>query len=92
MWLTSVAVQFLDYVKQQWLLELRDWLPVSVLDRNWIRKTPPYLEQSSQILRRLHKLYQAKVYRDGLSAKRKTQLAQKLAASEVLFMFMITAY
>jgi len=59
--------------------------PTSILDRRWIQRTPPYLEQTSKLLRRMHKLHQCKAYRDALAKKPKlkTQLVQKLAASEV---------
>eukprot|EP00054_Salpingoeca_dolichothecata_P020144 m.126631 g.126631 ORF g.126631 m.126631 type:complete len:1134 (+) comp23507_c0_seq9:802-4203(+) len=74
---------FLDYVRATWLITLRDNLPVSILDRTWVKKTPPYLEQTSQLLRRMHKLAQAKAYRDTLAPELKRRLAQKLAASEL---------
>eukprot|EP00730_Choanoeca_flexa_P005615 TRINITY_DN11985_c2_g1_i3.p1 TRINITY_DN11985_c2_g1~~TRINITY_DN11985_c2_g1_i3.p1 ORF type:complete len:1188 (+),score=415.45 TRINITY_DN11985_c2_g1_i3:134-3697(+) len=77
--------KFLDFVRSRWLLQLREFLPRTILDRSWINKTPPYLEQTSQLLRWLHKRHQAKLYRDDLARrpKIKIQLVQKLAASEL---------
>ena len=70
-------------MRSSWLLDVRNHLPVSVLDKSWIRSTPPFLEQTSQLLRRIHKLHQARQYREALTPSKKNQLAQKLAASEI---------
>ena len=76
---------FQDMVRVQWLLDLRRHLPRTVLDRDWAPVVPPYLETTSKLLRRLHKLHQCKRYRDALAKrpKLKTQLVQKLAATEL---------
>lgn len=77
--------EFLDFVRYRWLLDLRYCLPRSILDRSWIQRVPPYLDQTSKLLRYMHKKYQAKRYRDSLAQqpRLKTQLVQKLAASEL---------
>ncbi|EDQ89910.1 uncharacterized protein MONBRDRAFT_16848 [Monosiga brevicollis MX1] len=77
--------EFLDFVRSRWLIELCNHLPPTILDRRWMPNVPPYLKETSDILRWLHKRYQAKQYRDDLNRKPKikTQLVQKLAASEL---------
>eukprot|EP00041_Stephanoeca_diplocostata_P033266 m.1095679 g.1095679 ORF g.1095679 m.1095679 type:complete len:293 (-) comp24303_c1_seq61:2080-2958(-) len=47
--------KFLKYVRLSWLRQLRECLPVNVLDKAWITNTPPHLEEASRVLQRVHR-------------------------------------
>ncbi len=75
--------QFLDNARAIWLLRLIPSLPVNVCDKSWCADTPPYLKKTSEQLQKLCLLQLSRRYRARLTPERKSQLSEKLVASEV---------
>ena len=89
-------LQFLGYVRHNWLMMVKGQLPKSLMDHSWTTKTPARcvsavlnrnspdtsLVLTSQLLQRLHKLHQAARYRKSLSPAKKALFEQKLLLSQ----------
>jgi myosin-1 len=75
--------KFILYVRVSWLLQLRSCLPRNVLDHSWIQSTPTYLQETSALLRRLNLRTMVRKYVRGMSRARKTQMDEKLVASQM---------
>ena len=79
----ALTAQYLDNACSLWLERLIDHLPERVRDHSWCPHTPPHLQKASELLRRMHKLQQARVLRARLTPPLLAQLSQKVVASEV---------
>ncbi|EGD72824.1 MYO1C protein [Salpingoeca rosetta] len=77
--------QFLDFVRYRWLMELRESLPKTVLDPTWIKRTPPYLQETSKLLHRMVKRQLCRRHRDAVTRNpaRHRALVLKLLANEM---------
>lgn len=75
--------KFVNFVRISWLVQLRDCLPINVMDKSWIKSFPPYLREVSQTLRLMHQRNMVRGYVRGLKKEKKAMLTQKLKASEI---------
>ncbi|KAK2173145.1 hypothetical protein NP493_899g00038 [Ridgeia piscesae] len=73
---------FVMHMKRNFLLRMKDRLPVSVLDDSWIQ-APATLTETSHLLRVLHTKNLAIKYCKGISAERKQQLTEKVVAEKL---------
>jgi myosin-1 len=75
---------FLDFVRLSWIKFVRDKLPSTVMDKSWITNSPPYLEEASQVLRKMYMAWMARKYRNGITAQHKKLMDEKLFTSGLL--------
>ncbi|XP_058826793.1 unconventional myosin IC [Topomyia yanbarensis] len=68
---------FIEHTKRHWLLKLAKNLPNSFMNHTWI-PAPKHCQDASILLRRLHKLFLARVYRLNLSPEKKKQFELKV--------------
>ncbi|XP_035246773.1 unconventional myosin-Ih isoform X2 [Anguilla anguilla] len=73
--------EYLAFVRQNYLLRLRDNLPKSILERNAWLTPPPIMQEASSMLRRLYTRHMVRHYVRGITAQRKAQLLLKGVAS-----------
>ncbi|XP_058458353.1 unconventional myosin IC [Malaya genurostris] len=70
---------FIEHTKRHWLLKLSKHLPKSFMNHTWI-PAPKHCLEASVLLRRLHKLLLARVYRLSLAPEKKKQFELKVLA------------
>uniref|UniRef100_UPI00398EFADD unconventional myosin-Ib-like n=1 Tax=Pristiophorus japonicus TaxID=55135 RepID=UPI00398EFADD len=71
-------------ILQKYLLGLKNKLPsMSPIDRKWPAVPYLFLEKAHQELKRIFCLWKCKKYRETISKQRKTELEEKLYASEL---------
>lgn len=75
-------MQFLEFVRTNWLNRLAKALPKNVLDKNW-PSSPPACREASDILQAVYYRLMVRGYTRGLTEERKQQLQMKLEASEL---------
>ncbi|KAJ7309855.1 hypothetical protein JRQ81_007929 [Phrynocephalus forsythii] len=74
-----------DYVRlvqSTYLLKLRDHLPKSILDKNWL-KPPEIMQETSELLKKMCLKNLVRKYCRGISAEKKAQMEQKVLASAI---------
>ncbi|XP_065890245.1 unconventional myosin-Ic-like [Dysidea avara] len=74
-------VNFLEFVRVNFLKRLSQQLPRNVLDHSW-PTPPPALVEASDMLRLIHQRNMVRGYMQKLTPERKAQLSLKLTASE----------
>ena len=75
-------MQFLEFVRTNWLNRLSKALPKNVLDKNW-PSSPPACREASDILQAVYYRLMVRKYTRGLTEERKQQLQMKLEASDL---------
>lgn len=75
-------MQFLEFVRTNWLNRLAKALPKNVLDKNW-PSSPPACRDASDVLQAVYYRLVVRRYTRGLTEERKQQLQMKLEASEL---------
>uniref|UniRef100_A0AAY5EZK8 Myosin motor domain-containing protein n=1 Tax=Electrophorus electricus TaxID=8005 RepID=A0AAY5EZK8_ELEEL len=80
---TTDNSEYLAFVRQSYLMRLRDNLPKTVLDKNTWLSPPPVMTEASEILRRLHLRWMVRKYVRGLTPQRKAQLQIKVVTSAI---------
>ncbi|XP_006004623.1 unconventional myosin-Ih [Latimeria chalumnae] len=74
--------EFLQFVRHNYLMRLRDHLPKNVLDKSWLNP-PAVLEKTSEILQKICRRNLVRKYCRGITAQRKLQMQQKVVASSI---------
>lgn len=75
-------MQFLEFVRTNWLNRLAKALPKNVLDKSW-PSSPPACRTASDVLQAVYYRLMVRTYTRGLTEERKEQLQMKLEASEL---------
>ncbi|GLH09491.1 Unconventional myosin IC [Gryllus bimaculatus] len=79
---TPINKEFIEIAKAQYLIRLSKDLPKSVLDNSW-PPCPVSCKEASEHLRKFHKLWLAKKYRDNLKPQDKKQFEMKILAESL---------
>uniref|UniRef100_A0A8C8S3V4 Myosin IH n=1 Tax=Pelusios castaneus TaxID=367368 RepID=A0A8C8S3V4_9SAUR len=74
--------EFVRFVQYTYLTKLKDHVPKSVLDQNWL-KAPATLEETSELLKKICMRNLVRKYCQGITAEKKAQLQQKVIASAI---------
>lgn len=72
---------FIEHTKRHWLNKLAKSLPNTFMNHTWI-PAPKHCLEASSILRRLHKLHLARLYRVALSPEKKKQFELKVLSQD----------
>ena len=75
-------MQFLEFVRTNWLNRLAKNLPKNVLDKEW-PSAPPACREASDVLQAVYYRLMVRKYTRGLTEESKQQLQMKLEASEL---------
>ena len=75
-------MQFLEFVRTNWLNRLAKALPKNVLDKKW-PASPPACKTASTELQAVYYRLMVRKYMQELTEERKQQLQMKLEASEL---------
>ncbi|KPP60780.1 hypothetical protein Z043_121189, partial [Scleropages formosus] len=73
--------EYLTFVRQNYLIRLKENLPKNLLDKNTWLTPPPIMQEASRILHQLYVRLLVRKYVRGLSAQRKAQLQLKSLTS-----------
>lgn len=73
---------FIQTVKQHWLLRLSKQLPVSFMNHKW-PVAVPHCEEASELLKKMHLLHLARIYRKNLNEEKKKQMEMKVVAEKI---------
>ncbi|KAM4635454.1 unconventional myosin-Ih isoform 1-T1 [Polymixia lowei] len=75
--------EYLAFVRQNYLMQLKENLPKTVLDKhNWLTP-PPIMQKASQLLLKLYIRYMVRMYVRCIAPQRKAQLQLKVLASSI---------
>ncbi|CAJ1068809.1 unconventional myosin-Ih [Xyrichtys novacula] len=80
---TTDNSEYLAFVRQSYLNRLKDNLPKTVLDKTTWLKPAAVLEETSEILRKLHYRLMVRKYVRGITPQRKAQMQLKLVTSSI---------
>ncbi|XP_063746009.1 unconventional myosin-Ih [Eleginops maclovinus] len=81
---TSVDnIEYLAYVRQNYLTRLKDNLPKTVLEKDSWLTSPPIMQEVSQLLKKLYIRYMVRKYVRGITPQRKAQLLLKAKTSSM---------
>uniref|UniRef100_A0A3Q3MPY5 Myosin IHb n=1 Tax=Labrus bergylta TaxID=56723 RepID=A0A3Q3MPY5_9LABR len=75
--------EYLAYVRQNYLIRLRENLPKTVLEKDCWLTPPPIMKEASQLLKKLYVRQMVKKYIRGITAQRKQQLLLKEQTSSM---------
>jgi len=75
--------KFVGYVKIAYLDQMKSCLPLNVMDKSWISGGPDYVQESSQLLRKLHQRMMVRQYVRSLTKKKDVAMREKLHASQM---------
>lgn len=73
---------FIETVKRHWLERLAKQLPTSFTYHRW-PEAAPHCKDASELLKKMHLLQLAKIYRDRLSEEKKKQFDMKVMAESI---------
>lgn len=73
---------FIEHTKRHWLNKLSKCLPGSFMNHTWI-PSPKHCQDASIVLRRMHKLHLARLYRLSLPPEKKQQFQLKVLSESV---------
>ncbi|XP_041643172.1 unconventional myosin-Ih [Cheilinus undulatus] len=80
---TTDNSEYLAFVRQNYLNRLKENLPKTVLDKTTWQTPPAVLEETSELLRKLHYRLMVRKYVRGITPQRKAQLQLKLVTSSI---------
>ncbi|XP_074527408.1 unconventional myosin-Ih [Halichoeres trimaculatus] len=80
---TTDNSEYLAFVRQNYLNRLKENLPKTVLDKTTWQTPPAVLQETSEILRKLHYRLMVRKYVRGITPQRKAQLQLKLVTSSI---------
>ena len=73
---------FIKAVKQHWLIRLSKQLPVNFMNHFWPQPAA-HCHEASELLKKMHLLQLARVYRSKLNEDKKNQFQQKVLAEKI---------
>lgn len=74
--------EFIKSVKQHWLVRLSKQLPKSFMSHTWPQPAA-HCQEASELLRKMHLLQLARIYRSKLSDEKKKQFEMKVLAETI---------
>uniref|UniRef100_A0A3Q1CWP7 Myosin IHa n=1 Tax=Amphiprion ocellaris TaxID=80972 RepID=A0A3Q1CWP7_AMPOC len=80
---TTDNSEYLAFVRQSYLNRLKEKLPKTVLDKTTWLTPPVVLQETSEILRKLHYRLMVRKYVRGITPQKKAQLQLKATASSI---------
>ncbi|KAM3874507.1 unconventional myosin-Ih-like [Diretmus argenteus] len=75
--------EYLAFVRQNYLIRLKDNLPKTVLDRNTWLTPPPIMQEASQLLRKVYTRHMVRKYVRSITPQKKAQLQLKALTSSM---------
>ncbi|KAK1884380.1 Unconventional myosin-Ih [Dissostichus eleginoides] len=76
-------IEYLAYVRQNYLTRLKDNLPKTVLEKDSWLTSPPIMQEAAQLLKKLYIRLMVRKYVRGITPQRKAQLLLKAQTSSM---------